>query len=131
MKSQPAFLSVEQVRAIHRRMTDTFGGDPSLRDSGLLESAVHLPAAQFDGKFLHEDIPAMAAAYLFHLCRNHAFVDGNKRTALAAAEVFLLVNGYSLEADDEALEALTMGVAGGDIGKEAVTVFFKKHARPA
>lgn len=125
---KPSFLSVQQVLAIHRRMITEFGGDPLVRDFGLLESAVLLPAAQFQKKFLHRDIPTMAAAYLFHLCRNHPFMDGNKRTALAASEVFLLTNDYTLKATDDQLEALTMGIADGSLSKEEAIGFYHEHA---
>ena len=67
----------------------------------------------------------MAAAYLFHLCRNHGFVDGNKRTALAAAEIFAVLNGHALAATNKELEALTVGVASGGTSKEAVKAFFR------
>ena len=85
MIGSPVFLTVDHVLTIHRRVIDEFGGDPALRDRGLLESAVMMPAAQFGGGYLHDGIPAMAAGYLFHICKNHSFVDGNKRTALATA----------------------------------------------
>ncbi len=127
----PAFLATDHVLAIHRRIIADFGGDPSLRDAGLLESAVMLPAAQFGGRYLHDGIPAMAAAYLFHVCRNHAFLDGNKRTALASAEVFLILNAHRLDATDQELEALTVGVAAGNHSKDDVTVFFRQHAVPS
>ena len=123
----PVFLSLDDVVKIHHRMIDEFGGDPSLRDAGLLESAISMPSAQFDGEFLHGNVPTMAAAYLFHICRNHAFVDGNKRTALASEEVFLLLNDYELTASNDALEELTMGVADGSISKEQVVTFFLSH----
>ena len=89
-----------------------------------------LPAAQFGGRYLYDGIPAMAAAYLFHLCRYHAFLDGNKRTALAASEVFLLLNNHTLDANDHELEALTLGVAAGNHSKDDETVFFRQHAVP-
>ena len=127
MTHDPVFLTVIEVLAIHRRIIDEFGGDPSLRDRGLLESAVAMPRAVFGGAFLHDGLAAMAAAYHFHLCRNHPFVDGNKRVALAAAEVFLLVNGARLEADNDAVEQLTFGVAGGRVGKDEVVAFFRVH----
>lgn len=127
MSLRPAFLSLDQVLVIHRRMVREFGGDPGIRDRGLLESAVHLPASRFGGQYLHEGIAAMAAAYLFHICRNHAFVDGNKRTALATAEMFLLLNDLHLVATDEELETLTMGVASGGASKETVSAFFRAH----
>ena len=127
MNGLPVFLTADQVLAVHRRMIEEFGGDPAVRDYGLLESAVAMPAAWFDGKFLHDGVPAMAAACLFHLCRNHPFVDGNKRTAVAAAEIFLRLNGMSLKATNQELERITLGTADGSISKDEVTVFFRKH----
>ncbi len=123
------FLSVEQVLAAHRRMVEEFGGDPGLRDRGLLESAVSMPSAQVAGRFLHGDLAAMAAAYLFHLARNHPFLDGNKRTALAAAGVFLRVNGKCLRASDDELLRLTEGVAIGAVSKAEAAAFFRAHLR--
>jgi death-on-curing protein len=131
MTKRPTFLTVEQVLAIHRRVIEEFGGDAAVMDDGLLESAVMMAAAQYAGEFLHPDIPAMAAAYLFHLCRNHAFVDGNKRTALAAAEVFLLLNGWRLDATNRQLEQLTLRLAEGTLGKDEVTAFFRRRAASA
>jgi len=69
----------------------------------------------------------MAAAYLFHICGNHALLDGNKRTALAAAEVFLLVNGRQLKATNRELERLTLGAAAGMLPKDEVIAFFRRH----
>ena len=71
----------------------------------------------------------MAAAYLFHIAKNHSFLDGNKRTALAAAIAFLGVNGRSLDADPDALIETVLGVAAGTISKSALAVFFEEHAR--
>jgi death-on-curing protein len=127
MKNAPAFLSVDQVLAVHRRMIDEFGGDPAVRDRGLLESAVMMPAAMFGGKFLHKGIPAMAAAYLFHICTNHPFTEGNKRTGLASAEMFVLLNDMRLDATNAELEDLTTGVAAGRISKKETVDFFRKH----
>jgi death-on-curing protein len=128
MNSLIAFLDVDHVLAIHRRMIDEFGGSREVRDRGLLESAVAMPAARFGGKYLHDWPAEMAGAYLFHLCKNHPFVDGNKRTALAAAEVFLLLNNLKLKAGNVALERLTLGVADGSTSKAAVLTFFRAHA---
>jgi death-on-curing protein len=127
MSRFPVFLTIDSVLAIHRRMIHEFGGNPAVRDHGLLESAVAMPAAQFGGKFLHIGIPTMAAAYLFHICRNHAFVDGNKRTAVAAAEIFLLLNNMHLRASNEELEQLTLGVAESKISKSEAINFFGDH----
>jgi death-on-curing protein len=131
MKNAPIFLSVEHVLAIHERMIVEFGGEASVRDYGLLESAVAMPAAGFGGEFLHDGVPAMAAAYLFHLCQNHPFVDGNKRTAVATAEIFVLLNGRSLSATNRELEHLTLGVADGTVSKGEAIKFFKRHVKRA
>ena len=87
-----------------------------------------MPRAGFGGEYLHQGVPAMAAAYLFHLCKNHPFVDGNKRTALAAAEVFLQLNNHRLTATNARLARVTLGVAEGTISKRELTVFFEQHA---
>jgi prophage maintenance system killer protein len=76
----PVFLSIDEVLEIHLQQIERYGGSAGLRDAAGLESAVATPQATFGGEFLHSSIPAMAAAHLFHLCLNHAFVDGNKRT---------------------------------------------------
>jgi len=121
------FLSVDVVFQIHQRVIEEFGGDPGLRDRGLLESAVAMPQAAFAGSFLHTDMAEKAAAYHFHLCANHPFIDGNKRVAVAASEVFLLVNGFELGAGDDDLEERTIEVASGRLSKEQVIEFFVQH----
>jgi death-on-curing protein len=131
MTERPAFLTVEHVLAIHGRVIADFGGDPAVRDQGLLESAVMMPAARYGGELLHPDLPAMAAAYLFHICRNHPFVDGNKRTALVAAEVFLLLNGWRLRATNRELERMTLNIAEGKLTKDEVVAFLRGHAAQA
>lgn len=123
------FLKTEDVEAIHRRMIDDFGGSDGLRDRHLLESATHTPQAQFGGQYLHDSVAAMSAAYLFHLCKNHPFVDGNKRVALATAIQFLFLNDHRLVAGKKEVEALTLGVADSSVSKEEATTFFKKHVR--
>jgi death on curing protein len=128
MSDSIIFLSTEEVLTIHDRVIAEFGGEARIRDQGLLESAVAMPAAQFGGEYLHRGVPEKAAAYLFHLCKNHAFVDGNKRTALVAAEMFLLLNDWQLLATNEELERLTLGVAEGTVSKEDAAVFFRNHA---
>jgi death-on-curing protein len=129
-----AFLSVDDVLMIHSRTIEEFGGDPGLRDRGLLESAVAMPHSTFDGADLHSGLASKAAAYHFHLCANHAFVDGIKQVAVAVAEFFLLINGFELSASDDEMEELTLGVAGSQLSKDQVTGFFEKFimkSRPA
>ncbi len=91
---EPVFLSLDEVLEIHKQQIELYGGSAGLRDSVGLESAVAMPQATFGGEFLHTSIPAMAAAYLFHLCQNHPFVDGNKRVGANAAIAFLLMNDW-------------------------------------
>ena len=124
-----AYLSTDMVLKIHCRIIKEFGGDPGLRDRGMLESAVAMAQSTFGGKDLHAGLAEKAAAYHFHLCSNHPFVDGNKRVAVAAAELFLLINGQELTASDDEVENLTMGVAGGRISKEKVTAFFIRFTK--
>lgn len=129
MKAGIQFLSVGDLLTIHQRGILEHGGSPELRDRGLLESAAAMPMAQFNGQFLHDGLAGMAAAYLFHLCKNHPFVDGNKRVAVAAAEIFVMLNGCELAATNLQLEVLTLGVADSSVSKEEATSFFKKHVR--
>lgn len=122
-----AFLRVADVLEVHRRVIEAFGGDAGLRDRGLLESAVAIPRSTFGGQDLHPGLAEKAAAYFFHLCANHPFVDGNKRVAVAAAELFLLINQHELVADDHAVEELTLGTASGQFSKAQVVEFFLAH----
>jgi death-on-curing protein len=91
---EPEFLSLDEVLEIHAQQIEQYGGSAGLRDGDGLESAVATPQVTFGGEFLHKSIPAMAAAYLFHLCQNHAFIDGNKRVGANAAITFLPMNNW-------------------------------------
>jgi death-on-curing protein len=124
----PDFLTLEEVLDIHAMQLGRFGGGEGIRDRGLLESALAQPAATFGGQFIHEDLFAMAAAYLFHIVRNHPFVDGNKRVGLLSALVFLDLNGIALEHGSEALYELTMAVAEGRVDKAYVNTELRRIA---
>jgi death on curing protein len=124
----PRFLSLAQVLQIHANQIDLYGGTHGVRDSDLLDSALAMPQAGFGDQYLHEDIFAMAAAYLFHLTSNHPFFDGNKRIGLAVASVFLDVNGIDFNADDDELYTLVLGVAEGKVNKTKVAEFFRTRA---
>lgn len=126
---QPEILEVEDILLIHADQLERYGGLAGLRDHGLLVSAVSMPRSTYGGEFLHGDLFAMAAAYLFHLTRNHPFLDGNKRTGAAAALVFLDLHGIEVAATDDALYDLVIAVAKGDIGKDAVAAFLQTHSR--
>ncbi|TLD69334.1 type II toxin-antitoxin system death-on-curing family toxin [Phragmitibacter flavus] len=115
-------LSVEMVSEIHEVAIARFGGSQGLRDRALLESAVAAPQAEFGGQSPYTDLIDMAAAYLFFLCSNHPFVDGNKRAALGACLVFLKLNGFRPKPDSVDWENLTLAVAAGALSREEVTV---------
>src|SRR5213075_956823 len=109
----PQFPTLDEALAIHAHQIGRYGGTLGLRDRGLLESALAMPPATFGGEFLHPSLPEQAAAYLFHLVKNHPFVDGNKRVGLAAALTFLGMNGVWVDATNAELIELTLGVAEG------------------
>jgi death-on-curing protein len=91
--NEPDFLTLDEVLGIHADQVRSYGGSAGLRDLELLRSAIAMPETTFDGEYLHPSVFEMAAAYLFHLARNHPFVDGNRRTAIMCALVFLGFNG--------------------------------------
>jgi death-on-curing protein len=119
-------LTVEVVREIHTGAIARFGGSEGVRDLALLESAVAAPQATFGGKSPYRDLTEVAAAYLFYLCRNHPFVDGNKRAALGACLVFLRLNGVEPQADGAEWEELALAVAAGVIDREEATRRLRK-----
>ncbi len=124
--NDPVFLTLDEVLALHADQVRRYGGASGLRDLALLQSAIAMPETTFDGEFLHPSVFEMAAAYLFHIARNHPFVDGNKRTAFMCALVFLGLNGERLEADADELYALIDDTARGNIDKAQVSVFFRR-----
>jgi len=126
--TEPTFLSFEDVIEIHRDQIVRYGGASGVRDIGLLQSAVLMPLAQFEGKFLHKDLFEMAAAYLFHLTKNHPFVDGNKRAGLVAALMFLMLNGYEVVVDGEKLEKLVLDIVEGKKTKEQAGRFLHRYS---
>lgn len=121
------FLSVEDVLLIHDDTLHVEGGLAGLRDSGLLESAVMMPQQQFGGQYLHDGLAGMAAAYLYHIARNHPFNDGNKRVAVMAALVFLDADGVNNLPDPGQLEAITWGVASGIVAKTDLAEWFRQR----
>src|SRR5947208_6590731 len=111
-------LTVAIVREIYAEAIAKFGGSDGVRDIALLESAVAAPQASFGGKSPYGDLAEAAAAYLFYLCRNHPFIDGNKRAALGACIVFLRLNGIEPSPDRPEWEELTLGVASSGLDRD-------------
>jgi death on curing protein len=124
------FLDKKTLLVFHDEQLQTYGGISGIRDEGLLDSALAQAQLSFDGVYLHHDIFHMAAAYGYHLCQNHPFLDGNKRTALIAMYLFLHVNGYQITMDKKALYALVMGVANGEIQKKELAEYIRKGSKP-
>jgi death on curing protein len=132
MKQPLAHPTVEAVKAVHAEVLAAHGGGTGLRDEALLESAVAAPQATMMGETLFTDPVEIAAAYLFYLCRNHPFVDGNKRTALATCLVFLSENDRLPQEnlDVDAWEALTLDVAASRIDRDQTTARLRKLLHP-
>ncbi len=123
------FLELEEVLELHERQIEAFGGTLGIRDQGLLESALGMPRATFGGQFVHESVFAMAAAYAFHIAENQPFLDGNKRTGLGAALVFLRINGYRVVDPEEALYETMIAIAERRMDKAGLAGTLERLAR--
>jgi len=121
------FLTTRDVLEIHDRIIDDFGGAPKLRDAALLESALAQPGMIFSGKFIHNTLQEKAAAYLFHLTKNHPFIDGNKRTAVVACLLFLQFNNCYRPISHLVLYELAVGVAESRITKAEIAAILKRN----
>jgi death-on-curing protein len=122
------FLTLDEALAIHADQIERYGGSLGIRDRGLLESALAMPEATYSEEEFYPTLHEKAAAYLFHLVKNHPFVDGNKRVGLAVALSFLGINDALIAATDEELVELVLGVAESRYGKPDVAVFLRSHA---
>jgi death-on-curing protein len=119
-------LTTDQVLEIHAVAIRLYGGASGLRDAALLHSATAAPQATFGGQSTFSDSVEIAAAYLYYLCSNHPFVDGNKRVALGTCLVFLELNGYQPVPDSDDWENLTLAVAAGLLSREEITATLRK-----
>ncbi len=102
------YLTIEEVLRLHDRVISRTGGSAGVRDRGALESAVAQPQMTFSGDDLYPTLPEKAATLCFSLAMNHPFVDGNKRTAHAAMEVFLILNGFEIRSSVDDQEAMML-----------------------
>ena len=119
------FPTLSEVLRIHQIIVAETGGQPGIRDHGLLESA--LKAAENQHYYEQADVIACAATYAYHLCMAHAFVDGNKRVAAAVSETFLSVNGWQLSLDNAALVDMFLKIADGALSRDAIDNTFRNH----
>jgi len=124
------YLTPHQVLFLHSRLIDEIGGSHGVRDVGLLESAVERPKATFGGEELYPDLFSKAAAIMLSLILNHPFVDGNKRTAIASAAMFLLLNGRKLNATPDELQEFTLRVADRGATVDEVARWLREHSEP-
>jgi len=124
--NQRLHLTTDQVIEIHAAAIRLYEGSAGLRGAALLHAATAAPQATFGGQSTFSDTVEIAAAYLFYLCSNHPFVDGNKRVALGSCLVFLELNGYQPAPDSEDWENLTLAVAAGLLSREEITATLRK-----
>lgn len=122
------WLDAAVVRAVHEEQLAEHGGAPGTRDAGLLDSALARP--QHLAAYGEPDAAALAAAYGWGIARNHPFVDGNKRTAFVAVELFLAINGIELTAADADCVLTMLAVAAGDLSEDDFAAWIRAHAAP-
>jgi death-on-curing protein len=122
------YLTVEQILFLHARMVDETGGSHGVRDLGILLSAVGRPQASFDDQDLYPDLFVKAAALMDSLIRNHPFIDGNKRTGIGAAALFLRINGYRLDAPHAELERFTLETAMSQHPIDEIAAWLQMHS---
>lgn len=129
MIPEPVWLDRDSVIAFHEESLQRFGGPSGVRDWTMLDSALarpqnkHAYAAEFD-------LAGLAAAYAYGIARNHPFIDGNKRTAYLAMEVFLIINGFDLDVADEDAIAAFLGLAAGEVGEEELAAWIRERMAP-
>lgn len=122
------FLTLDEVLAIHHREVEKFGGHHGLRDLNLLESAVHRPQASFMGEDLYPTIFDKAAALMHSILMNHAFIDANKRTAIASTAYFLHLNGYKLKMEQEEVVEFALKVESKQMNLDQISKWLKEHS---
>jgi death-on-curing protein len=122
----PVFLSLLEVLEIHQDQIARYGGALGIRDINLLKSALGMPSATYAGQYLHTDICEMAAACLFHIVKNHPFIDGNKRVGAVVALVFLLLNGCDFKAPQDDFADMVLAVASGKMSKAEAILYFRR-----
>jgi len=125
---EPRWLPKDLILQVHNRQLAEHGGGAGVRDEGLLESALARPQNQFT--YGETDVAALAGAYAFGIAKNHPFIDGNKRTAFVACELFLAANGYDLVASDEECLAMMLGLAASEIGEADFAAWLCENVQP-
>lgn len=119
------WLNREVIIAVHEAQLAEHGGSVGTREAGLLDSALSRPLNRIH--YAQPDVFELAAAYGYAISRNHPFIDGNKRTAFVATELFLRLNGKQLSADDADCVLTMLAVAAGDMGEHAFAAWLRQH----
>ena len=122
------FIPKEVVFTIHADLLQRYGGEPGLRDVGLLDSALAQPKMTFDGNYVHKTLFDKASAYGFHVCKNHPFVDGNKRVAFVLMDIFLQKTGWEIVSPEEEAYRMMMNLASGKMTKAQLSTWLKEHS---
>ena len=125
----PQFLPLSKIIELHERQIRLYGGEPSIRDMNLLESALAMPMSGIGDSYFHAFPFEMAAAYMFHIVQNHPFVDGNKRTGAVAALVFLALNNIEIDMAEDVFERFVRAVAKGEVQKPEIAKFLEEHSK--
>jgi death-on-curing protein len=126
--NKPRWLSKRLVLLVHAEQLSEHGGGLGLRDEGLLDSALARP--EMKAHYGNADLSALAAAYAYGVAQNHPFLDGNKRTAYVALELFLALNGHVLTASDEDSVVTFLQLAAGDLTEDELTIWVRNHMAP-
>jgi death-on-curing protein len=121
------FIPKDVILHFHEQLIQLYGGSLGIRNEQLLDSALEQPKTTFNGSYLHDNIFKMAAAYGFHLCKNHSFVDGNKRIALVAMDIFLQKNGHEITAPEKEAYKIIIALSSGELSKDELTNWLKKN----
>lgn len=124
------FIPKEVILYFYDQLIQTYGGRYGIRDEKLLDSALEQPKATYEGKYLHDTLMEMAAAYGYHLCNNHPFVDGNKRIALVAMDVFLQRNGFEIVASEKETYKIMVQLSSGKLSKKDLAKWLEKNISP-
>ena len=121
------FIPKDIVLMIHADLLQRYGGEPGLRDIGLLDSALAQPKMTFGRKYVHKTLFDKTAAYGFHVCKNHPFVDGNKRVTFILMDIFLQKNGWEIVSPEEEVYRMMMNLASGKLTKIQLSSWLKEH----
>lgn len=125
---EPRWLPKDLILQVHNRQLAEHGGGAGVRDEGLLESALARPQNAF--AYGESDMAALAGAYAFGIAKNHPFIDGNKRTAFVACELFLAANGYDLVASDEECLAMMLGLTASEVSESEFAAWLRDNVQP-